>query len=332
MKKSTKRLLLVLDIILVLVLVAGITFIQRRTEKREAEAVAEEDLARRYTRSVEIDGKSFPLKRSMSAVLLIGTDNYIDDSKQNEIEAFYNFNLADFLVILVFDHSSKTVTPFQICRDTMCNVPWLSVNGLVGGTEFQQITFAHTYGSGKDDSCVNTRNAVSGLLYGIPIDSYFAFTMDAVPVMNDIVGGVTVRLEDDIPALGPEYVRGASIELKGDQALRFVRYRDTGLLASNISRMAHHRLYMEAFTDAARTALSKNEDLFLDAFKAAEPFLCTDLTVEQISDMVEDLNGYTVLPTVTPGGSYIMGEQFAEYYLDDDSLRKCVIDTFCTAA
>ena len=332
MKKITRRLLLVLDIILVLVLIAGIRFIQRRTDEKEAEAVTEKDLSKRYTRTINIGEKSIPLKRSMSAILLIGTDNYIDDSKQNETEAFYNFNLADFLVILVFDHGNKTVTPFQICRDTMCDVPWLSVNGLVGGTEFEQITFAHTYGSGKDDSCVNTRNAVSSLLFDIPIDSYFAFSMDAVPVMNDIVGGVTVRLEEDIPALGPEYVRGASVVLRGDEALRFVRYRDTELLDSNLARMAHHRLYMEAFTDAARTALSKNEDLFLDAFKAAEPFLCTDLTVEQISDMVEDLNGYTVLPTVTPEGLYIMGDQFAEYYLDDDALQQCVIDTFCTTA
>ena len=332
MKKSTKRLLIVLDIVLVFGLIAGIVFFQKRTEKQEAETIAEEDLSRRYARSITIDGKNVSLKRSFSSVLLIGTDNYINDSKQNEVEAFYNFNLADFLVILVFDHADKTVTPFQICRDTMCDVPWLSVNGLVGGTEFEQITFSHTYGSGKEDSCVNTRNAVSGLLFDVPIDSFFSFSMDAVPVMNDIVGGVTVRLEDDIPALGPEYVRGASVTLKGEQALRFVRYRDIELLDSNLSRMSRHRLYLEAFTDAARTALSQNEDLFVDAFKAAEPFLCTDLSVEQLSDMVEDLNEYTILPTVTPTGSYVMGDEFAEYYVDDDSLRDCVLNTFCQTA
>ena len=263
--------------------------------------------------------------------LLIGTDNFINDSKQNEIEAFYNANMADFLVILVFDHANKTVTPFQISRDTMCDIPWLSVNGKVGGTEFQHITFAHTYGSGKEDSCVNTRNAVSSLLYDVPINSYFSFSMDAVPVLNDAVGGVTVRLEDDIPALGPEYVRGASVTLKGQAALRFVRYRDTTILDSNNTRMAHHRLYLTAFTEAAREAMAANEDFVTKVFRAAEPFLCTDLTIEQLTDISNSLNTYTILPTVTPTGHYVMGERYAELYLDEASLAECVKNTFCVA-
>ena len=329
MKKSTKRLLLILDAVLVLALIAGVWLYQRRSAEKELQAIGEKDLSRRYARSVTINGESVPLRRRLSALLLIGTDNFIDDAKQNEIEAFYNNNMADFLVVLVFDHAAKTVTPFQINRDTMCDVPWLSVNGLVGGTEFQQITFAHTYGSGKEDSCINTRNAVSSLLYGVPIDNFFSFTMDAVPLMNDAVGGVTVTLDEDIPALGPEYVRGASVTLKGQDALRFVRWRDTEQLDSNRPRMARHRLYLQAFTDAARAAMSADEELVTRLFKAIEPFLCTDLTVEQIADISSALRDYTILPVVTPGGAYVMGEDYAEYHIDEASLAECVKSAFC---
>ena len=329
MKKSTKTIMLILDAVLILALVAGVWLYQRRSAEKERQAIGEEDLSRRYERSLTINGESVPLRRRLSSVLLIGTDNFIDDAKQNEIEAFYNNNMADFLVVLVFDHAAKTVTPFQINRDTMCDVPWLSVNGLVGGTEFQHITFAHTYGSGKEDSCVNTRNAVSSLLYGVPIDSYFSFTMEAVPLMNDAVGGVTVTLDEDIPALGPEYVRGASVTLKGQDALRFVRYRDTNLVDSNNPRMSRHRLYLQAFTEAAREALAANEDLATKLFKAAEPFLCTDLSVEQIADISAALRDYTILPAVTPDGQYVMGEDYAEFYVDPASLAQCVKSAFC---
>ena len=331
MRKKTKWILLLLDVILVLGLVVGIFFYQKRTAAREEEEISQEDLERRYAKTVSYNGEKATVRRSLSSILLIGTDNFINDSKQNEIEAFYNSNLADFLVILVFDHAAKTVTPFQICRDTMCEVPWISVNGIVGGTEFQQITFAHTYGSGKEDSCVNTRNAVSSLLFDAPIDNYFAFTMDAVPVMNDLVGGVTVRLEEDLPSLGPEYLRGALVTLKGSAALRFVRYRDIELVDSNLPRMSRHRQYMEAFTQAAREALSKDEDLAVKAFRAAEPFLCTDLSVDNISDMVAQLDAYEIMPTVTPEGEYTMGFEFAEYYVDETSLWECVRQTFCYA-
>ncbi len=329
MNKKTKLLLLVLDIVLIAGLVLGIRFYQKRAAERESSQISEEDLSRRYTETIRYQGTDHPLNRHVSTVLLIGTDNFIDDAKQNDVDAFYNFNVADFLVILAFDHSKKTVTPFQICRDTMCDVPWLSVNGLVGGTEVEQIALAHTYGSGKEDSCVNTRNAVSGLLYGLPLDHYLAFTMDTVPLVNDLVGGVTVTLEDPIPALGEEYVKGADITLKGEASLRFVRYRDTTKVDGNLARMARHRQYVSAFTDASRNALSDNPDLVVDGFKLAERFICTDLSVENLSDMIEDLCEYELLPAVTPSGEYAMGERFAEFYVDGASLWACVRSTFC---
>ena len=328
MKKNRKRLLLILDLLLVLLIVGGVFLFQKRSEARERAAVGEEALNRRYVQTVTLDGEEVALKRGLTSVLLIGTDNFVDDAKQLEIEAFYNNNLADFLVVLVFDHSAHTVTPFQICRDTMCDVPWLSVNGLVGGTQWEQITYAHTYGSGKEDSCVNTRNAVEGLLHGVPIDHYFAFTMDAVPVANDLVGGVTVTLEDDIPALGNEYVKGAHITLKGQAALRFVRYRNIELIDDNLTRMAHQRLYINAFTDAARAAAAANPDLVTDAWRAVEKFLCTDLSVENFTDMVNHLTDYELLPTVTPTGEYRLGE-YAEYYMDPASLTAGIRSTFC---
>ncbi len=123
MNKKTKGVLLVLDAILVIGLIVGLLFYQKRAREKEAREISTEDLSRRFAESIRHEGRDFPLNRHLSTVLLIGTDNFVDDSKQNDVEAFYNNNLADFLVILVFDHSRKTVTPFQICRDTMCDVP-----------------------------------------------------------------------------------------------------------------------------------------------------------------------------------------------------------------
>ena len=153
--------------------------------------------------------------------------------------------------------------------------------------------------------------------------------MDAVPVLNDLVGGVTVKLTEDFPALGAEYVRGARITLRGSDSLRFVRYRDTEQLDSNLLRMANHRIYLEAFAESARSALEENGDLAVDAFKAVNPFLCTDLSVENISDITEYLCTYELKSTVTPEGEYVMGKDFAEYYVSGDSLWECVQDTFC---
>ena len=284
---------------------------------------------------IEYEGQQYPLKRRFSTVLLIGKDTSDDSPKAVVESGNYNYQFADFLTVLVFDHDAKTVTPFQINRDTVCKVPWLTSKGKEEGYGIMQITYAHTFGQGKEDSCENTVKAVRWLLCNAPIDRYMAFTMDAVPVMNDLVGGVTVTLEDDIPSLGKEFVKGATVTLRGSKALQFVRQRDTDILESNVTRMAHQRLYLAAFTEAARAEAAKNQDLAVDAFKAINPFLCTNLTVNNISEMIEDLTEYEILPVVTPDGTYTSYDRFdegiehAEFTPDEASLWECVYSAFC---
>lgn len=332
MKKSTKKLLLALELLLILLLAIGAILYQRYSQEQDTASLSTEDQKRRYMPSVSYQGDLYPLKRNLSSLLLIGTDNTLDDGKQAVSERYhYNNNLADFLVILVFDNSAKTVTPFQICRDTMCEVSRVDTAGMPIDSAVMQITRAHAYGKGKADSAELTRAAVENLLFGIPIDNYLRFTMDAVPLLNDLVGGVTVRLESDVPALGPEYVKGNVITLKGQDALRFVRYRNTELMDSNLTRMANHRLYLEGFTAAARKTAAKDPELAVKTFQTLDPFLCTDLSVERVQDIVDRLVNYEILPVVTPAGEYDHkeGETYPGFYVDEASLWSCVKSTFC---
>lgn len=321
--KIRKILLLLAELLAIAAIVFGVVFFQKRAQEQDASLVSPEEAAKRYRPSITYAGQDYPLKRNISSVLLIGTDNFVDDDDQYK-DLPYNFNLADLLVVLVFDHSAKTVTPLQINRDTMCDVRTTS-----GRMRRMQITLSHGYFSGREDSCENTRLAVENLMFNVPIDSFLAFSMDAVGPANDLVGGVTVTLEDDIPALGPEYVRGANITFHGAQALRFLRYRDTSQLDDNLRRMGHHRLYITAFTEQARQLAAKDPDFTMKAFRAVEKFLCTDLSVDNVSRMLENINEYEVRPTITPDGAYQAGEQFAEYIVDEHSLWECVHSVFC---
>lgn len=333
MKKPTNKFLIILIVILATAIGTGLFFVQKAINNEVIEGAGSAQNAVKAVTSIIHGGKVYRLKRNTDAVLVMGIDRSEDKSTnfEFEIEAYYNYDMADFIALLVFDHEAKTVTPFQVNRDTMCAVPWLGVNGIVGGHRTEQIALAHSYGTGKHDSCVNVRNAVSDFLYGVPVDNYMAFTMDAVPIINDLVGGVRVTLEDDIPSLGKEFVKGATVTLRGKEALGFVRTRDTRLLNSNLIRQNHQRIYLAAFAEAARNAVQGNEDLAVDVFKAVDRFMCTDLTVNDVSAMVNQLCEYTVLPVVSPDGELVMGERFAEFYVDDDSLWDCVRQTFCRA-
>lgn len=327
LKKMNKKTVLIIDAVVLVLLIAAV--LTSQLEKNDVPDTRD-DVDSFYSRFISYQGQVYPVKRGLQSVLLIGTDDLQENEKPDRVEAFYNDALADFLLLMIFDHDHKTVTPLQINRDTICDVPWLSVNGLVGGYEPMQITLAHCFGSGKHDSSKNTVSAVTGLLCGAPVDHYFRFSMDTVPILNDLVGGVTVTLEDDIPALGEKYVKGATITLRGQEALRFVRTRVHDRVDANVTRMAHHRLYINAFLNQARGKIEKNPEFVVDAFDKVERFLITDLTVETVSHLVNEFYEYEVQPIVTLTGTYTLSElSRAEFHPDEAALWDSVRTAFC---
>ena len=330
--KNRKRNQILLGI-LALMLLAGLAFAVYTVQKQaDSEVIPEAGTSWNADHTAEYivyQDKQYPVIRRLSTLLLIGTDHFEEDEEELILQdKLRNRSMADFLVVLVFDHDKKTVTPFQFNRDTICEVPWLDADGKTGGWKAEHIAYAHSYGSGKADSCENTVNAVRKLIWDAPVDHYYAFTMDAVPLLNDLVGGVTIKLDQDIPDLGEEYVKGAEITLKGQNALRFIRYREKRG-GSNYYRMQRHRLYLAAFLENARAAVAKNQDLVVDAFKMVDPYICTDMSVNSLSEMVDQLCEYEMLDVVTPSGDIRPGEKNYDFHPHEDSLWNCVYTAYC---
>jgi anionic cell wall polymer biosynthesis LytR-Cps2A-Psr (LCP) family protein len=69
------------------------------------------------------------------------------------------------------------------------------------GTSEIQIAYAHAVGDGGAFSCENVVEAVSNYLGGVDIQSYIAMNIDSIAKINQLVGGVTVTIEDDFSAI-----------------------------------------------------------------------------------------------------------------------------------
>ena len=323
----------VVMVLLIALLLGGLVFFVGRAQKEaDAEVIGEAGKvinADAPTTLLAYGDRQYKVRHGLDAVLLIGTDDIEGKAGTKPEDNYnYNYNLADFLILLVIDDNARTVQPIQINRDTMAEVPWIGLNGKKGGYQVEQITFAHTYGNGVEDSCENTVDAVSRFLFEAPIDRYMAVTMDAVPIVNDLVGGVTIRCPGNISELGDEYTDGAVITLKGFNALRFVRYRDTSTTASNVARLDRHRVYLEAFLPQAKKAFEKNSQLVLDALETLDPYLVTDMSGNEISELVNRMNQYDILPAATYKGTYQLGT-YAEFYADNASVWEIVKDAYC---
>ncbi len=330
-----KKTLIALAVVALALLVMILAF-QKKEVKQEA-AIENAGVAQNAVvkpKSLTYNGTEYPMKSHLKTVLLIGTDateGYHDETDESGLKVFYNYHQADFMMLLVVDTDTNKTEILQMNRDTMTDVPWLDVLGNYGGTEVKQLCLAYNYGDGGMKSCKNCMQAVSMLLFDAPIDHYIQIPMTAVGLLNDLVGGVPVTIEDDLTAVDPAFTKGATVTLKGSQAEAFVRARFVLDNDTNLARMARQRQYMDSFQKQARAAFNSDSDFMVKLVGKLADYLQTDLTVQQLQDLVTVLDKGEVSPIRYPEGTLERGEQYYEFYPNEASLWDMVKRAYCEA-
>ncbi len=294
------------------------------TEEVGEEATDEEDEVETED-SIYYNGAYYVLNENLSTLLILG----IDDFEVTESDTYRNSSQADLVLVAVFDEENKTCTLLHLNRDTMTNVSVLDALGHDVGVTYEQLALAHTYGRGLEDSCENTVNTVSSLLYGVEIDNYISLTMDAVSILNDAVGGVTVTIEDDFTGVDDTLVQGETVTLMGEHALNFVRARYSMTDdSSNLARMERQKTYMVALTSALKSAASEDAAFLLETYTAIADYVVTDCDINAMADYGTRLSEYSLTDIVSPDGEAIKGEVYMEYYVDETALQQLVVDLF----
>ena len=275
---------------------------------------------------ISYNGGWYALREDLETLLLLGVDKY--EKELSDQTVYRNQQQTDFVMLLVMDKKQNSYTAIHLNRDTMTKIPILSVNGMVVGYENAQLTLAHTYGSGGADSCRNSVRAVSEFLYGIDVKHYIALTMDAVAVLNDAVGGVTVTLEDDFSFLDPEMTAGKTVTLKGNEALAYVRARGEMEDSSNLARMKRQQTYLYALYGALQSKAGTDSEFLLETIVKISEHMVSDCTVEQLNDIAELTKNSEFLGIENTPGEAMKGERFMEFYADDNALSELVIELF----
>ena len=323
-KKSNAKKILVLVAVLLLCLgvIGAVSFWEAGQEKEAMSVQAEIDESARRRREgwIERDGVWYAPKQGQETMLLIGLDK-MDPLKQSE--GYNNNTQADFLLLAVFDDIEEKVHVLHINRDSMAEIPVLGVDGQPAGSVTGQLALAYTYGSGLNDSCVNTVDAVSDFLYGIEIDHYVAMTMGAIPYLNDLIGGVEVTVLDDFSGIDDSLVEGETITLKGEQALHYVRNRAELEDSTNLNRMKRQQQYLMA-------AAQKIEDFTISPEQLAQiaKYILSDCSIDTLSRMSEQFGTYKLQELQDIRGEAVQGEEYIEYYVDEDALAEQVLELF----
>lgn len=275
-------------------------------------------------RTLSYNGKSYVLKENVETFLVLG----LDKADNQDSGSYNNDKQADFLVLFVFDNEEKSCKAIQINRDTMVEMNVLGVAGDKVGSYYGQIALSHTFGNGKEVSCGNTAKAVSGLLMGAEVDHYLSVTLDAVAVCNDLVGGVTVEVLDDLTSVDAALVKGETVTLQGKQALWYVRSRYGLEDPTNLDRMKRQKQYADALRQKSRLMAEQDESFIAKAVLEMAEYMVSDCSTTRLQSLLERVSSYADQSMIQIEGTSVKGERFMEFYPDRDSLTQTVIECF----
>lgn len=284
--------------------------------------------------TVSWDGKTYKRNTYVKAVLCMGVDR---DGPMTETTLSGDGGQADGIFLLANDTARGSMKILLIPRDTMTEITKTDIsltdeNGTELGQSVDHLSLSYAYGDGREKSCEYTKQAVSHLLMGLEIDSYMAADLEIIASLNDEVGGVSVT----IPTIGmekadPEFVFGKTVRLKGEQAERFVRFRDIERDNSAISRMEQQKLYISGFFQAVKEKSKTESSITEKLFEMSQDYMVTDMAKDEYLKLAINAlegEGLTSSSFKMAPGTGTATETYDEYYVDQEALVPILLDLF----
>ena len=280
--------------------------------------------------TLHFDGKDYQLKENMEVILIMGIDDR-EDIGDSQF-AIHN-SQADVLYVYAVDHKNKTFQAIQINRETMTGIQTYNNDGTKDAIAEAQICLAHSFGKTEQGRCLNTVDAVSGLLFNIPVDHYISLNMAAISILNEQVGGVTVTVPAGLESADPAFKEGAKVKLQGKQAELFVRSRMSLENDTNEFRMERQQMFLNAWMEQANNKMDTDSGFALGLVLSLSDYMTSDMSANALSDLANQLKEYKNLGTVKTIGETLLESEakisaFREYYVDMDDLERKVIDLF----
>ena len=160
---------------------------------------------------------------------------------------------TDAIILFNYNVDTNNASFVQIPRDTYADYSQSvkKINSIYPSSRAE--------GMSQKDSMQRLSDFISDTL-GVRIDGYVCFTLDALTRLIDAVGGVDMDVPTDINFTDPDgenryYLTAGRHHLSGDEAVRFIRYRE-GYALGDLGRIDAQKFFLRAFVDKLKTAIN----------------------------------------------------------------------------
>jgi anionic cell wall polymer biosynthesis LytR-Cps2A-Psr (LCP) family protein len=279
-------------------------------------------------KEVEYKGDKYRYNNRIITILLAGLDS---EGPLVENEGYTVAPRADSINLIVIDTQEKKLSIIGLDRNTLTEIRKYTYNGTDRGLFRDFLCWAYTYGNGGEVSCENLREAVSLLLYDVPVNRYIMANRSSLEGLVELIGSVKVTVpNDDLMEIDPKYKKGSVVEIDASNIEQFVRYRDTSKDFSNEGRMERQKAYLTAAADQILETLTTDPQESWKKIQQMEECIQTDITRSQYLDLVNDLEEIDrdSIEYIIPEGTLSAENRYDEFYPDQEKLLDLVVKTF----
>ena len=274
---------------------------------------------------VEYKGETYKYNDHLSNYLFLGIDTRETvDTYQSQADA----GQADAIFLVSMDRATEKIKVLFIPRDSMTRIEVFNPYGQSLGETTDHLNIQYAFGDGKEKSCELMKTAVSDMLDGLPIQGYCSMNMDGISVITDFVGGIQLTIPDDSLAdVNPEYKKGAVVDITGETAEQFVRYRDIDKTQSALVRQERQKTFLQALVQKAQEKAGEDAGFVTGLYGSVKSYTVTNMGNDIFAKLLAaSQNGITDTETVPGEGTH--GENFDEYHIDEDALSDLIISMF----
>jgi len=324
-KKRTLIRAVIICLIAAAALVAGFVLLKNNEDSQYKETRGNMTEGFGQLKTVEIGGVKYREKPAMTTLLICGID--VPEETEDISEEYRSAGPADFLLLIGIDHTDKKIHQLQIDRDTMAEIDILGVFGNEVGTRVWQICLSHSYGKTPQDNAKYTVKAVERLLGGIEVDGYYMIDYTAMGTINDALGGVPVKIQFDMENINPEWKKGATVTLHGDEAQTFVRSRMNVGAGTNEERMVRQNEFMQSAVKCMNKKISENTSFGEGLLNQLQNLSTSNMTTKRLAEELVKSHNYEILPVEHPEGEYKIGEDgFMEFHMKEGAAIDWVLE------
>lgn len=274
---------------------------------------------------VEYKGETYKYNDHLSNYLFLGIDTRETvDTYQSQVDA----GQADAIFLVSMDRATEKIKVLFIPRDSMTRIEVFNPYGQSLGETTDHLNIQYAFGDGKEKSCELMKTAVSDMLDGLPIQGYCSMNMDGISVITDFVGGIQLTIPDDSLAdVNPEYKKGAVVDITGETAEQFVRYRDIDKTQSALVRQERQKTFLQALVQKAQEKAGEDAGFVTGLYDSVKSYTVTNMGNDIFAKLLAaSQNGITDTETVPGEGTH--GENFDKYHIDEDALSDLIISMF----